>query len=86
MIKTTVEEIEILVTARVEDNLRQNMPKIRDMVEKIRQQFERTDTTGLEKNVKQSINQASSAIKQIAPRLKQNFNNIVDDKSRQKII
>lgn len=86
MIKTTVEEIEILVTARVEDNLRQNMPKIRDMVEKIRQQFEKTDTTGLEKNVKQSINQASSAIKQIAPRLKQNFNNIVDDKSRQKII
>ena len=86
MIKTTVEEIEILVTARVEDNLRQNMPKIRDMVEKIRQQFEKTDTTGLEKNVRQSISQASNAIKQIAPKLKQNFNNIVDDKSKQKII
>lgn len=86
MIKITVEEIEILVTARVEDNLRQNMPKIKQMVEKIRQQFEKTDTTGLEKNVKQSINQASSAIKQIAPKLKENFSNVIDDKSKQKII
>lgn len=86
MIKITVEEIEILVTAKVEDNLRQNMPKIRAMVDKIRQEFEKTDTTGIEKNVKKSISQASNVIKQIVPKLKQNFSNIVDDKSKQKII
>ena len=86
MIKITVEEIEILVTARVEDNLRQNMPKIKAMVEKIRQQFEKVDTSGFDRNIKQSLEQAGNEIKRKAPQIKEAFNGIVDNKSKQQII
>ncbi len=86
MSKITIEEIEILVTTKVEDNLKQNMPIIKQMVDKVRQEFEKIDITEFENNIKISIKNASEVIKQKVPKIKETLDSIVDDKSKQKVI
>ena len=61
----TVEEIEILVTAKVEDNLKQNMPKIKQMVETIKQQFEKVDMRRWKKKTQQAVEKTSQSFKNI---------------------
>lgn len=65
MIKITIEEVEILITARVEDNLKQNIPKIKQVVDKIKQQFEKVDMGDFSNKTKQAVQQVNQEMSKI---------------------